>query len=97
MQLYLTTVPMPSMEVYSGKPGDPTMHFEEWMQTQYTGLAERLGKWFKLGDEEKAELFLGQLNKYFEKREELLGDDDYYLFPRDRPSKEHLEVCHCLV
>ena len=92
MQLYLGTVPMPSMEVYSGVPSEPTMHFEDWMQTQYSGLKSKVSKWVNLSDEQKAELFLGQLNSYFEHRNRLLGDDDYYLFPRDRPSKEALKV-----
>ena len=86
---------MPSMEVYSGVPSEPTMHFEDWMQTQYSGLKSKLSKWANLSDEQKAELFLGQLNSYFEHRNKLLGDDDYYLFPRDRPSKEVLKVSQC--
>ena len=83
---------MTSMEVYSGVPSEPTMHFEDWMQTQYSGLKSKLSKWANLSDEQKAELFLGQLNSYFEHRNKLLGDDDYYLFPRDRPSNEVLKV-----
>ena len=67
------------------------------MQTQYSGLKSRLSKWVNLSDEQKAELFLGQLNSYFEHRNRLLGEDDYYLFPHDRPSKKALKVPTCMI
>lgn len=90
-EVYLDTVPMPSMEVYSGNPHDDTQHFEDWMQTQCSGLEVELGKWIELDDNSKAAMFLGQLNTYFQKRQELLGDDDVYLFPRQRPNDSALE------
>lgn len=85
---------MPSMEVYSGKPQDKdkVVHFEDWMQTTYRGATAELAKWQGLKPPEKAELFLGKLNEYFEHRKRLLGDDENYLFPRDRPSKDALKV-----
>lgn len=92
LQVYLDTVPMPSMEVYSGNPHDDTQHFEDWMQTQCSSLEVELGKWIELDDNSKAAMFLGQLNTYFQKRQELLGDDDVYLFPRQRPNDSALEV-----
>lgn len=94
VQVYLETVPMPSMEVYSGKPQDKdkVVHFEDWMQTTYRGVTAELAKWPGLSKDEKAKLFLGKLNKYFVQRERLLGDDESYLFPRDRPSKDALKV-----
>ena len=96
VKVYLETVPMPSMEVYSGKPQDKdkVVHFEDWMQTTYRGLTAELGKldWPFLSKEDKADMFLGQLDKYFKKREKLLGGDESYLFPRDRPSPAALQV-----
>ena len=85
---------MPSMEVYSGKPQDKdkVVHFEDWMQTTYHGLTAELSKWPILSKDDKAKMFLGQLNKYFEKREKLLGSDESYLFPRDRPNQAALQV-----
>ena len=91
-QVYLDTVPMPSMEVYSGTPGDATQHFEDWMQTQYSPLTVQLGKWLDLSDNDKATEFLGQLNKYFEKRTALLGEEGTFLFPSRRPSPDALQV-----
>ncbi|KAL3142554.1 hypothetical protein ABBQ38_002876 [Trebouxia sp. C0009 RCD-2024] len=90
-EMYLETVPMPSMEVYSGKPGDEPMHFEDWMQTTYQGVVAKMNKWPGLTTEDKAELFLRQLNKYFEERKRLLGDDENFLFPRQRPDSEALK------
>lgn len=94
LKVYLETVPMPSMEVYSGKPQDKdkVVHFEEWMQTTYSGLTAKIGKWLKLSEDAKAKMFLGQLNTYFEERKKLLGSDESYLFPRDRPSQAALQV-----
>ena len=88
---------MPSMEVYSGKPDDKpeekNMHFEDWMQTTYSGtLADLDKKWGILTTEDKAKLFLKQLGKYFEERKRLLGDDENFLFPRQRPNEKALEV-----
>lgn len=80
------------MEVYSGKPGESTMHFEDWMQTTYHGVIAYMNDWPGLTTEDKAELFLQQLNKYFEERKRLLGDDENFLFPRQRPDKEALKV-----
>lgn len=92
--MYLATVPMPSMEVYSGNPKDKdkVVHFEDWMQTTYHGLTAELGKWPGLSKDDKAKLFLGQLNTYFEKRTALLGDDETFLFPRHRPNEDALKV-----
>ena len=92
--MYLATVPMPSMEVYSGNPKDKdkVVHFEDWMQTTYHGLTAELGKWPGLSKDDKAKLFLGQLNTYFEKRTALLGDDETFLFPRRRPNEDALKV-----
>lgn len=92
LQVYLDTVPMPSMEVYSGTPGDATQHFEDWMQTQYSPLTVQLGKWLDLSDNDKATEFLGQLNKYFEQRTALLGEEGTFLFPSRRPSPDALQV-----
>ena len=92
VQVFLDTVPMPSMEVYSGTPGDATQHFEDWMQTQYSPLTVQLGKWLDLNDNDKATEFLGQLNKYFEQRTALLGEEGTFLFPSRRPSPEALQV-----
>lgn len=94
IQVYLETVPMPSMEVYSGKPQDKdkVVHFEDWMQTTYHGVTAELANWPGMSKDEKAKLFLGKLNEYFVQRERLLGDDESYLFPRDRPSKDALKV-----
>lgn len=83
---------MPSMEVYSGNPSDETQHFEDWMQTQYSGLTVELGKWLDLSDNDRATMFLSQLNTYFQKRTELLGKDGAYLFPRQRPGESALQV-----
>ncbi len=91
-QVYLDTVPMPSMEVYSGTPGDATQHFEDWMQMQYSPLTVQLGKWLDLSDNDKATEFLGQLNTYFEKRTALLGEEGTFLFPSRRPSPDALQV-----
>lgn len=91
-QVYLDTVPMPSMEVYSGTPGDATQHFEDWMQMQYSPLTVQLGKWLDLSDNDKATEFLGQLNKYFEQRTALLGEEGTFLFPSRRPSPDALQV-----
>lgn len=88
---------MPSMEVYSGNPGDKVLHFEEWMQTTYHGMTAEISKWPVLSTDEKAKLFLSQLNKYFQERKRLLGDDESFLFPRQRPNKEALEVILLLV
>ena len=93
LQVYLDTVPMPSMEVYSGTPGKATQHFEDWMQTQYSPLTLAVGKWLDLSDEDKAAEFLGQLNTYFEKRTALLGEEGTFLFPSKRPSADSLQVC----
>lgn len=90
-EVFLDTVPMPSMEVYSGTPGDATQHFEDWMQTQYSPLTVQLGKWLDLNDNDKATEFLGQLNKYFEQRTALLGEEGTFLFPSRRPSPEALQ------
>ena len=90
--MYLETVPMPSMEVYSGTPTDQTQHFEDWMQTQYPKAAQYIANWAHVSDEEKATLFMGQLNTYFEERKKLLGDDEVYLFPRNRPNADQLKV-----
>ncbi|KAL0051111.1 hypothetical protein WJX82_002242 [Trebouxia sp. C0006] len=90
-EVYLDTVPMPSMEVYSGTPGDATQHFEDWMQTQYSPLTVQLGKWLDLSDNDKATEFLGQLNKYFEQRTALLGEEGTFLFPSRRPSPDALQ------
>ena len=92
LQVFLDTVPMPSMEVYSGTPGDATQHFEDWMQTQYSPLTVQLGKWLDLSDNDKATEFLGQLNKYFEQRTALLGEEGTFLFPSRRPSPDALQV-----
>ena len=85
---------MPSMEVYSGNPKDKdkVTHFEDWMQTTYHGLTAELGKWPLLTKDDKAKMFLGQLNTYFEKRTALLGDDETFLFPRNRPDQDALKV-----
>ena len=93
MQMYLETVPMPSMEVYNGKPyeANNVSHFEDWMQTTYHGVA-KLGEKLPLTKDDKARMFLGQLDTYFEKRAELLGSDENFLFPRNRPSDKALEV-----
>lgn len=93
LQVYLDTVPMPSMEVYSGTAGKATQHFEDWMQTQYSPLTLAVGKWLDLSDEDKAAEFLGQLNTYFEKRTALLGEEGTFLFPSKRPSADSLQVC----
>lgn len=90
-EMYLDTVPMPSMEVYSGTPTDQTQHFEDWMQTQYPKAAQYIANWAHVSDEEKATLFMGQLNTYFEERKKLLGDDEVYLFPRNRPIADQLK------
>ncbi|KAL0031608.1 hypothetical protein WJX77_009640, partial [Trebouxia sp. C0004] len=90
-EVYLDAVPMPSMEVYSGSPGDATQHFEDWMQTQYSPLTVQLGKWLDLSDNDKATEFLGQLNKYFEQRTALLGEEGTFLFPSRRPSPDALQ------
>ena len=85
---------MPSMEVYSGKPQDKdkVVHFEEWMQTTYSRLTVKIGEWLDLSEDVKARMFLGQLNTYFEERKKLLGSDESYLFPRDRPNEAALQV-----
>ena len=82
------------MEVYSGNPQDKdkVLHFEDWMQTTYHGLTAELSKWPVLSKDDKAQMFLGQLNKYFEERQKLLGSDESYLFPRHRPSQAALQV-----
>ena len=90
--MYLDTVPMPSMEVYSGTPKEPTQHFEDWMQTQYPELAQKVANWAHIDKETKASLFMNQLNTYFEKRKALLGDDEVYLFPRSRPTDAAMKV-----